>query len=336
MKELINNIHFAYPYLLFLLIFIPFIVYWYIYKINKKIPKLRTSNLSWFEKSKHISLRQRFFHLPFILKCIGLIFLIIAIARPQSKSKRIETEREGIDIVLTMDISGSMEAMDLKPNRLEASKELAIDFIKKRPDDRIGLVVFGSEAFTHCPLTTDHKILIKLFDYIGKNELLEKQTAIGDGLATAINRIKDSEAISKVIILLTDGVQNAGAIDPMTAVEIAKVYGIRIYTIGVGTKGKAPMKISGLFGTTTQLVDVEIDEETLKAVSENTNAKYFRATNNKELEEIYNTIDKLEKSKIDEYVFENKHDEYLKYAIIALVFLFLDAFLRLTIFRTKP
>lgn len=334
-KAYLNEISFEYPYLLLLLITVPLIIVWYILKYRKSYPRLRISNLEWFNSKPKISFRQRIFHLPFILRMLALTALIIAISRPQSTSKRTEREREGIDIIMSLDVSGSMKAMDLKPDRLEAAKNVAKEFIAKRPDDRIGLTVFSGEAYTQCPLTTDHKVLNALFDKID-NTNIEQGTAIGDGLATSVNRIKDSEAISKVIILLTDGVQNVGSLDPKSAAEIAKVYGIRVYTIGVGTRGKAPIKVDGFFGPQTTMMDVKIDEEVLKEVSSITEGKYFRATDNESLKEIYNTIDKLEKSKIDEYVFENKHEEYLSFAIFAFALFFFDILLRLTVLRTKP
>jgi Ca-activated chloride channel family protein len=228
-----------------------------------------------------------------------------------------------------------MRAMDLKPNRLEAAKKVAQTFIDSRQNDRIGLVIFSGEAFTQCPLTTDHKVLKDLFKPI-RSGMIEDGTAIGDGLATAINRIKDSEAISRVIILLTDGVQNRGSIDPVSAAEIAKTFGIRVYTIGVGTEGKAPMPVQTAFGEQIVNVDVKIDEDILKKVAKATDGKYFRATNNKSLKKVYEEIDQLEKSKIDVDIFQNKYEEFLPFALIALGLFLLEILLRLSIFRTKP
>jgi Ca-activated chloride channel family protein len=228
-----------------------------------------------------------------------------------------------------------MRARDLKPDRLEAAKEVAKEFIDNRNNDRIGLVIFSGEAFTQCPLTTDHVVLKNLFKPI-KSGMIEDGTAIGDGLATAINRIKDSKAISRVIILLTDGVQNSGSIDPISAAEIAKTYGIRVYTIGVGTKGKAPMPVMTAFGEQIMDVDVNIDEDILRQVAATTDGKYFRATSNKSLESVYKEIDKLEKSKIDVNIFQNKSEEFKSFAIVALALLLLELVLRISIFRIKP
>ena len=256
-------------------------------------------------------------------------------ARPQIFTKQKHTNIEGIDIIMALDVSGSMRAMDLEPNRLEAAKTVAKQFIDGRKNDRIGLVIFSGEAFTQCPLTTDHNVLKSLFEPI-KSGMIEDGTAIGDGLATAINRIKDSEAISRVIILLTDGVQNSGSIDPISAANIAKEYGIRVYTIGAGSKGKAPMPVQTNFGEQIMDVEVNIDEEILQKIAVTTEGKYFRATSNKSLEKVYAEIDKLEKSKIDVNIFQNKSEEFLVFAIAAFALLLVEFLLRLTIFRIKP
>jgi Ca-activated chloride channel family protein len=242
---------------------------------------------------------------------------------------------EGIDIMLTTDISSTMLAEDLKPNRLEAAKEVAKEFILSRPDDRIGLVIFSGESFTQCPLTTDHAKLINLFEEI-KFGMIDDGTAIGDGLATAVNRLKDSKALSKVIILLTDGVHNMGALDPQSSAEIASLYGIRIYTIGAGTIGYAPAPVRTQFGMQYQQIEVKIDEPLLKKISAMTNGKYFRATNKKKLEEIYKEIDRLEKSKIDVTEFRKKKEEFEVFIWIALLLLGIEIILRYTLMRTLP
>jgi Ca-activated chloride channel family protein len=241
---------------------------------------------------------------------------------------------EGIDIVISMDISGSMLAQDLKPDRLEASKNVAMNFISGRPNDRIGLVIFSGESFTQCPLTTDHQVLQNLFANV-KSGMVEDGTAIGMGLATAVNRLKESEAISKVIILLTDGVNNQGSVAPLTAAKIAQKFGIRVYTIGVGTKGYAPYPFKTPFGTTVyQDVEVQIDEETLQNIASVTNGQYFRATSNKALESIYREIDQLERSKIEIKEYHKKKEEFFPLALLALTLLIIEFALRHTIFRS--
>ncbi|MCD4744699.1 MAG: VWA domain-containing protein, partial [Bacteroidales bacterium] len=226
-------------------------------------------------------------------------------------------------------------AQDLRPDRLEAAKDVAIDFILGRPNDRVGLVIFSGETFTQCPLTTDHAVIKNLFKDV-KSGMIEDGTAIGDGLATAVNRLKDSKAISKVIILLTDGVNNMGSLDPLSAAEIAKIYGIRIYTIGVGTIGMAPYPVQTPFGLKYQDMEVNIDEDLLRQVAVMTNGKYFRATSNRKLKEIYNEIDKLEKSKIDVTEFRKKKEEFLPFALWACIFLIFELIFRNTVFRTLP
>lgn len=280
-------------------------------------------------------MRQRLIHLPFILKMITLALLIVAIARPQTSSKREDVSVEGIDIVMALDVSGSMLAQDLKPNRLEASKKVATDFAKGRPNDRMGLVIFAGEAFTQCPLTTDHQVLNNLFKDV-KSGMIEDGTAIGDGLATAISRLKDSQAISKVIILLTDGVSNMGALDASSAAEIAKIYGIRVYTIGVGSMGTAPYPVQTPFGTQMQQMEVKIDEPLLKQVAAMTDGKYFRATSNQKLQEIYEAIDELEKSKIDVTVFSKKSEEFHNWALAAILVMLLMIVLKYTWLKNLP
>ncbi len=234
-----------------------------------------------------------------------------------------------------MDVSSSMLAQDLRPDRLEAAKDVASEFIGGRPDDRIGLVIFSGESFTQSPLTSDHSMIRNLFKDI-KSGMIEDGTAIGDGLATSINRLKESDAISKVIILITDGVNNSGSIDPLSAAEIAKMYGIRIYTIGVGTMGVAPYPVQTPFGIQYQNMEVKIDEEILEQVAEVTGGQYFRATSNRKLKEIYAEIDQLEKSKIDVTEFSRKHEEFLPLALLALAFFVMEILLRNTLFRTTP
>ena len=330
------KITFAHPYLLLLLIVIPLLIVWYILRYRKQKPALQFSNISLF-KGLHKTFRQRAYPLLFALRMVAVGAVIIALARPQSKLSRQEMKVEGIDIVLAMDVSGSMLAEDFKPNRLEAAKKVASDFIDGRKNDRMGLVVFSGEAFTQVPLTIDHGVLLKQLHAV-KSGMVKDGTALGDGLATAINRIKDSEAKSKVIILLTDGINNMGAVDPQSAAEIAALYNIRLYTIGVGTKGLAPYPFRDQFGRIHyQNIPVELDEGLLTQMAQSTNdGQYFRATNKKSLEKIFKQIDEMEKSKIDVTQYAQTKDEYMGWLILAAVALLLEIILGLFYFRSTP
>jgi Ca-activated chloride channel family protein len=307
---------------------------WYWFKHKSNNADIQISDTSFFSKTPK-SIRQRLYHGLFVVRMLAIAFLIVALARPQSHSSSQDVSVEGIDIVLACDISGSMLAEDFKPNRIEAMKSVANDFIDGRPNDRIGLVIFSSEAFTQCPLTINHSILKNLFSQVHMG-MIDDGTAIGDGLATAVNRLRTSAAVSKVIILLTDGINNMGVIDPMTAAEIAKLYGIRVYTIGIGTMGTAPYPVNTPFGIQYQNVNVEIDEATLTQVAEKTNGKYFRATNNTKLAGIYKEIDKLEKSKIDVLEYRKKTEEFLPLALIALFFFLLELTARYLVYKSIP
>ena len=318
----------------FYLLVIPIVILtWYLLKHRFLSANILFSDTDAI--SKEITLKQRLRHLPFLLKSIAAALLIIAIARPQSSTNWEESTTEGIDIVLAMDISGSMLARDLKPDRLEASKNVAMDFIKKRKNDRVGLVIFAGESFTQCPLTTDHNVLINLFKDVSSG-MVDDGTAIGMGLATSINRLKDSKAISKVIILLTDGVNNSGMVPPLTAAEIAQKFGIRVYTIGVGTEGFAPYPFQTPFGIQYQDVEVQIDEETLQDIATLTDGKYFRATNNTSLQNIYKDIDTLEKSRIEVTEFHKKSEKFLPFSLWALAFLFIAFVLQITYLKQIP
>ena len=327
------NIAFVNPEYFYLLLLVPLFIIWYFFKKQTIQSDLLFSDTSDFEQEK--TLKNRLIHLPFILKLFSISLLVFALARPQSTSSWEDTTTEGIDIVLSMDISGSMLAEDLKPNRLEASKNVALDFISKRVNDRIGLVVFSGESFTQCPLTTDHNVLINLFKDI-KSGMIADGTAIGMGLATAVNRLKDSKAISRVIILLTDGVNNQGLVAPLTAAEIAQKFAIRVYTIGVGTEGYAPYPFQTAFGIQYQDVEVQIDEKTLQDIATITDGKYFRATNNRSLKEIYEDINKLEKSKIETTEYHKRKEEFLPFALLALLFLTLSFLLKSTYLKSIP
>jgi Ca-activated chloride channel family protein len=329
-----THISFANPWWLLLLSLIPVLSLYYIFKLQKKYASLQVSNTDWLAGKPHKTIRQRLIHLPFILRMLVIALLSIVMARPQTSDSSQTTNIEGIDIALAIDVSGSMKAMDFKPNRLEAAKETAEKFIDGRPNDRMALVVFSGEAYTQCPLTTDHQVIKDLLKPL-KNGMIEDGTALGDGLATAINRIKDSKAISKVVILLTDGVQNMGSLDPVTASKLAQKFGIRVYTIGVGSRGEAPMKVQGPFGDQIVRVPVQIDEEVLKEVAKNTDGRYFRATNNQSLDDVFVEIDQLEKSKIEVNVFKTRYDQYRWLLWPALILFVIEIILRLSVLRIK-
>ncbi len=330
-----THIKFAHPDYLFLLLGIIPIIVWYVLSNNKLQANLQYSDITQLRQIGN-TVRVHLRHLPFIIRMIALIFIIIVLARPQSTDRHETTTTEGIDIMLALDISGSMLARDFTPDRLEAAKDVAIEFISGRPHDRIGLVVFSAESFTQCPLTTDHAVLINLFKDI-KSGIIEDGTAIGLGLSNAVKRLKDSEAKSKVIILLTDGMNNTGSIDPLTAAELAKTFGIRVYTIGVGKQGTAPYPFQDAFGRVIiHNVPVEIDEATLQRIADLTGGNYFRATNNEKLRQIYAKIDQLEKSKIDVREYSRKKEEYRIYAVIALLLLVTEMLTRYLFFRTIP
>jgi Ca-activated chloride channel family protein len=329
--NIFSQIEFANPGFFWLLLLIPASVAWYIWRAEKLQGSLSVSNLKGFS-SPQKSILPRLRHAAIVLRCLALLALIIALARPQSALSWQNSTTEGIDIVIASDISGSMLAEDFKPNRLEAGKNIAIDFIKDRPDDRIGLVIFSGESFTQCPLTIDHDVLINLFSAI-KNGMIDDGTAIGMGLATAVNRLKDSEAKSKVVILLTDGSNNAGSIPPVTAAEIAKQFNVRVYTVGIGTRGFAPYPVQTPMGLRYQNMPVDVDEGTLTKIAGITGGKYFRATDNEKLKSIYEQIDKLEKAKIDVTQYHKKTEWFLPFAVIALFFLLTEFILKNTLLK---
>jgi len=327
-------IKFANPQFLFLLVLIPALAVWYFYRLKQNHADLRVSDISGFEGTGR-SFKLYAYHALYVLRLLAITLLILALARPQTSLSRQDISVEGIDLVIALDVSGSMQAMDFKPDRLEAAKSVAIEFIDGRPNDRIGLVIFSGETFTQCPITTDHAILKNLFMDI-KSGMIDDGTALGDGLATAVNRLRGSKAISKVIILLTDGVNNMGSLDPRSAAEIAKLYGIRIYTIGVGTVGMAPYPVQTPFGIQTQMMEVKIDEPLLQEIARETDGKYFRATNNAKLRAIYKEIDKMEKSKIDVTEFRKKKEEFLPLVLIAFALLSLEALMRYIYLKNIP
>lgn len=330
-----NNIEFAYPAFFYGLILLPLMLGWYLWRGRRGTAAVKLSGFENLDErlgSSRIWLR----HVLFLLRLTVVALIIIVLARPQSANKWEQVTTEGIDIVLCMDVSGSMRAMDFKPNRLEASKNVGIEFVNARQDDRFGLVVFAGESFTQCPMTTDRAVVVNFLKEIDFG-VIEDGTAIGMGLATAVNRIKESKAISKVVILLTDGVNNSGDVGPVTAAEIAASFGIRVYTIGVGSKGNAPIPVQDMFGrTVTRNMPVEIDEEVLMQIADKTEGTYFRATDNNKLREIYQEIDQLEKTRLDVKHFSKKKEEYFPFLLAAALLLLLEILLRYTVFRIIP
>ena len=335
---MLEGITFKNPQFFYLvLVFIPMIA-WYIFRNKRNTASIRISNTRAVLNAPK-TVRHYLRHMVFLTQIVAMALIIVVLARPQSSSKFENVTTEGIDIIIALDISSSMLAEDFTPNRLEAAKEVAMKFIAGRQYDRIGLVIFSGEAFTQCPLTTDRAVLMNLFKDIHSG-MIEDGTAIGNGLATAVARLKDSQAVSRVVILLTDGENNMGEVAPMTAAEIAKTYGIRVYTIGVGSRGTAPypVQVQTPFGVQTQMrtMEVKIDEKTLQQISSITGGQYFRATNNSTLEQIYKDIDKMEKSKIDVREISHRSEEFLPYALAAIALLIVSLLLKTTLFRNIP
>lgn len=322
----------------YLLLFIPLIGYvvWYLMLGRHKVPALKVSTASLFLKGNTKSYKNYLIHLPFLLRVVAFAMIIMVLARPQSTNRWQNTEVEGIDIMLAMDVSTSMLAMDLAPNRLEAAKQVAAEFVNGRPNDNIGLTIFAGESFTQCPLTVDHSVMLNMLNSvkcdIAAQGIIEDGTAIGMGIANAVSRLKESKAKSKVIILLTDGSNNRGEISPEAAAEIAKQFGIRVYTIGVGTNGEAPYPYAGRVIN----VPVEIDETTLNKIATITDGNYYRATSNSKLKEVYEKIDKLERTKLNVKEFSKREEEYAIFAIIALTALLLELLLRYTLLKRIP
>jgi len=332
--ELFNDIEFASKgYFWLFLSFIPLIA-WYIFGRKFQNPEMKLSTIEPY-KSVAASPRIWLRHTPFIFSIIALSLFIIALARPQSYKSSRDISVEGIDIVISLDISGSMLAEDFKPNRIEAAKDIAKEFIDKRPQDRIGLVIFSGESFTQCPLTTDHTVLKNLFSEVHSG-MIDDGTAIGMGLATSVNRLRFSTAKSKVIILLTDGVNNMGAVAPLTAAEIAKQFGIRVYTIGVGKMGTAPYPFQTPFGKKYQQIEVEIDEPLMQHISDITGGIYRRATDEGALREILDEIDQMEKTKINVTEFRKPQEKFHPYVLWGVVLIICSFLLRYTVFKTLP
>jgi Ca-activated chloride channel family protein len=324
---------FAHPQYFWLLLSVPFLLYWFYYKRNTFYPTFNIPQHGGV-LSQQTSVKVKLLQALPILKILAYVFLVTALARPQSALSEKEIATQGIDIVVSLDISGSMLAKDFEPDRLEAAKKVAMNFIKDRPSDRIGLVVFSGESFTQCPITIDHQVLLNLFKDI-KSGMIEDGTAIGMGLATAVARLKESKSKSKVIILMTDGVNNMGYIDPYTAIQIAKTYGIRVYTIGIGKNGMAPYPVKDQNGKTFyQSFPVQIDEPLLRKIAQETGGNYFRATGNTSLKGVYQTIDKLEKSKIKISNYHRKSEHFHVFAFLALMCLLTEFILSKTYLKT--
>ena len=328
-----DQVSFAHPHFFWLLLLVPLAIGWYVWKRREFNASLRLSNTGGFLKNDVVA---RLKPVLFVLRLMALAAIIVAMARPQTEdiSTRTKTTK-GIDIVMAIDVSSSMLARDLKPNRLAALKEVASEFIRKRPNDRIGLVAYAGESYTKTPITSDKNIVLRALKEITYGELNDG-TAIGMGLATAVNRLKESKAISKVIILLTDGVNNSGFIEPQTAADLAVEFGIKTYTIGLGTNGNAlsPIAYNPDGSFRYGLRQVEIDEELLQSIAELTGGQYFRATDNKKLEEIYDEINKLEKTEIEEFKYYRYEEKFRAWVFLAGGILLLEWFLRQTLFRS--
>lgn len=320
-------------YLYLLLLLIPLIV-WYVVRLSKMQASFKLASANAFSGMKP-DFRVTMRHLPFALRLISMGLVIIVIARPQSVSSWEETESQGIDIVMALDVSGSMLAQDLQPDRLQAAKKVAAEFITDRRNDNIGLVIFAGESFTQCPLTTDHTVLLNLLNEINFGAI-EDGTAIGLGLATSVNRLKDSDSESRVVILLTDGTNNSGQIAPLTAADLARSYGIRVYTVGVGTKGMAPTPVNTPYGIRMQNMSVDIDEKTLTEIAAMTGGQYFRAQDTEGLRQVYEEIDEMEKYLISVQNVTRRHEMFLPFALLALGLILLELLLRRSWLRNIP
>lgn len=327
-----QHMSFAHPYYFGLFLLIPFMIWWQYSRKKADNPSIRLTTIAGIKEVKP-TWRVMFRPTMFWLRVLSLSFLIIALARPQSSSVSESIDSEGIDIVMSIDVSGSMLAEDLKPNRIEAAKKVATEFVGNRPTDRMGLVIFAGESFTQVPITIDHNVLKEQISKI-KSGVLVDGTAIGMGLATGVDRLRASKAKSRVLILLTDGVNNTGLIDPSTALEIAKRYKVRVYTIGIGSEGQAPYPVQTPFGTQKQMMPVQIDEALLKKIATETGGKYYRATSNKSLKSVYTEIDQLEKTKIEVSSYKQYAELFFPFALLAIIFLLAEMVLRYTVFKS--
>lgn len=334
--EWLSNMDFAYPYLFGLFALLPLLIIWYAKKNSRQQSSIRVSTTQAFQVR---SWKNRFRHFPFILRLLALACLIVALARPQKRNDDQRTEGEGIDIVLCMDVSGSMGSRDILPSRMEVAKEVAIEFVQSRPVDRIGLVIFSGESFTQCPVTTDRSTLINQIQILESRRFLKDGTVIGEGLATAVDRLSKSTSKSKVIILITDGKEDAPdtrLIDPLTALEIAKAQGVRVYTVGMGATASIIEEIKGKNPAGKSPAIDFIDEELLRNMADETGGKFFRARDKEGLKSTYRQIDEMEKSKVEVRSFKQYQERYLPFVLAALGFLLLELLLRLTVFRKFP
>lgn len=330
-----KNIIFAHPQFFWLLLLLPLMILWHFFWDKKSKPNVTISSTVAFKRAK--SLYNQLYHLLFLLRIIAIALLIIALARPQTRSESAKTKiTEGIDIVMAIDVSASMLSQDLKPNRFEALKKVASQFVKDRPNDRIGLVIYAGESYTKTPVTSDKSIILNALSELTYGQI-EDGTAIGMGLATAVNRLKESKAKSRVIILLTDGVNNTGFIDPQTAAELAAEYGIKVYTVGIGTNGMAlsPYALNIDGSIIYRMQQVDIDEPLMKKIAKTTNGRYFRATNNQKLQQIYDEINQMETTKVEEFKYTEVDEKFRLWVLIAGVLLLLEFLLKHTLFRNE-
>lgn len=330
----LTHITFAYPWVLPLLLFIPFLAYWHVKKRGQQTASFTITTTHFLQRRSSWKLQLR--PLPFMLRCMALATLIIALARPQHKFSEQQIDGEGIDIVLCFDISGSMTAQDFKPNRLEASKEVASEFVSNRPGDRIGVTIFSSLSFTMCPITIDHNTVLAQINNIQSGYLQDEGTAIGSGIATSVDRLRNSKTKSKVIILLTDGVDFGGRIPPDIAKDMAKTYGIKIYTIGVGSNQEMDVQVQTELGTTTQRKKMEFNEGLLKEIAVETGGQYFHATDKEALKNVYQSINQLEKTKVQLTTYSRFTDEYFWFLVVGLGLVVIELLLRLTVLRKFP
>ena len=331
---MLSDISFANPEYLYALALIPLLVFWYLRRHKLATSDIRFSTLLPFRRVKP-TVKEKLRHMPFVLRMLVIALLVVGFARPQTTSQGQNIYSEGIDIVLLLDISGSMLAEDFRPNRIEAAKDVAQQFIDGRTNDRLGLVIFAGQSFTQCPMTLDYRVLKSLLRQV-KPGVVEDGTAIGMAIAQGVNRLKDSKSKSKVMILLTDGVNNRGEIDPLTATQIAQTFGIRVYTIGVGTIGTAPYPVQTPFGIRYQNMPVDVDEKTLQKIAEMTNGQYFRATNNRALKQIYSEIDALEKTRVEVKAYRSHTEMFYDWVGGGVVVLLLEIGLASTVLRKLP
>jgi Ca-activated chloride channel family protein len=334
LNKWLEHIAFAYPWILPLLLAVPFMIYWYVKKNKSQTASFAVTTTHFLHRKTTWKVQLR--HLPFMLRCLALASLIIALARPQHKFTEQQTEGEGIDIVLCFDISGSMTAQDLLPSRLGASKIVASDFVRNRPGDRIGVTIFSGRSFTLCPITTDHNTVLSQINSMESNLLIDQGTSVGSGIATSVDRLRASKAKSKIIILLTDGVDYGGRLPPDIAKDMAITYGVKIYTIGVGSNKEMNVEVESALHKTTQKKNFEFNEDLLKIIAEETGGQYFHASDNNGLKQVYNSINQLEKTKVQITSYSRFTDEYFWFLVVGLGLVIIELLLRLTILKKFP